>query len=130
MKKRAGILAVLLAALTGCSAEMTEEDLSDLHFGKAAVMLGEKTPEERALSVKNKLGQLEEVIATAVIVEGHTAIIGLRLEENTEQMRISAVKEEAEAAARAADEYIETVSVTTNPYVVSLIEELERSRAH
>ena len=134
MKKTAGYFIVammgLLATVSGCGADLTEKDLSELHFVKAERMIGEKTPEERALSIKNKLAQMEEIIGTAVVVEGHTAIIGLRLESSVEQNRLAAVKQEAEDAAKAADDYLETVSVTTNTYIVSLIEEMERSRAN
>lgn len=133
MKKRMGYLtAVMLffATVSGCGADLTEKDLSELHFGKAERMIGEKSPEQRALSIKDRLTQMEEVTGTAVIVEGHTAIIGLRLEDSVEQNRLAAVKQEAEDAAKAADEYIETVSVTTNAYIVSLMEEMERSRSN
>ena len=62
-------------------------------------------------------------------MEGHTAIIGLRLEENMEQNEIDAVKKEADAAARAADVSVESTSITTNTYIVSMIEDMERRRA-
>ena len=58
-----------------------------------------------------------------------TAIIGLRLEENLEQNEIDAVKKEADAAAREADVSVESTSITTNSYIVSLIEDMERKRA-
>ena len=129
MKKWAGYLVLMLFFCTGCEAEMTEENLSRLHFVKADLEMGDKTPQERALAIKNKLKQIEEVTGTAVVVEGHTAIIGLRMEENMEQNEILRVKQEADAAAREADEYIESTSITMNTYIVSLIEEMERSRA-
>lgn len=113
----------------GCGAEMTEENLSKVHFVKADLEMGDKTPEERAWAIKQKLKQIDKVIGTAVVVEGHTAIIGLRLEKNLEQNEFSAVKKEADLAAREADEYIESTSITMNTYIVSLIEEMERSRA-
>ena len=79
--------------------------------------------------IKARLKQIDEVIGTAVVVEGHTAIIGLRLEENLEQNEIDAVKKEADAAAREADVSVESTSITTNSYIVSLIEDMERKRA-
>ena len=123
------IIFLLLVFCTGCSAEMTEEDVSKMHFVKAGQEVGEKTPEERAMTIKTRLKQIDEIIGTAVVVEGHTAIIGLRLEENMEQNEIDAVKKEADAAARAADISVESTSITTNTYIVSMIEDMERRRA-
>jgi len=120
---------LLLVFCTGCGAEMTEEDISKAHFVKAKWEVGDKTPEERAMVIKTRLKQIDEVIGTAVVVEGHTAIIGLRLEENLEQNEIDAVKKEADAAAREADVSVESTSITTNSYIVSLIEDMERRRA-
>lgn len=120
---------LLLVFCTGCSAEMTEENISKAHFVKAEWEVGDKTPEERAMVIKARLKQIDEVIGTAVVVEGHTAIIGLRLEENLEQNEIDAVKKEADAAAREADVSVESTSITTNSYIVSLIEDMERKRA-
>ena len=81
------------------------------------------------MTIKTRLKQIDEIIGTAVVVEGHTAIIGLRLEENMEQNEIDAVKKEADAAARAADVSVESTSITTNTYIVSMIEDMERRRA-
>ena len=108
---------------------MTEEALSKVHFVKAAEEVGDRTQEERALMVKNRLGQIKDVIGTAVVVEGHTAIIGLRLEENMEQNREASVRKEADVLAKGADADIESTSVTTNTYIVALIEKMERQRA-
>ena len=94
---------LLLVFCTGCSAEMTEEDISKAHFVKAEWEVADKTPEERAMVIKARLKQIDEIIGTAVVVEGHTAIIGLRLEENMEQNEIDAVKQEADTIARSAD---------------------------
>jgi len=62
-----------------------------------------------------------------VIVEGHTAIIGLRLEDGMES-DATRLRQEADAAAREADEYINNTSITTNQNIVSLIEDMERRR--
>lgn len=127
--KRWLILAIGIACLTGCRAEVTEDNLSKVHFVKADLELGDKTPEERAWAIKQRLGQIEQVRANAVIVEGHTAIIGLRLAEEAEQNTMVRVKKEADQAAREADRYIESTSITMNGRIVSLIEEMERRRA-
>lgn len=123
------IFYLLLFFCTGCGAALTEENLSKLHFTKAELEMGEKTPQERAMAIKRRLQQVEGVIGTGVVVEGHTAIIGLRLETGVEQTAISRVKQEADAKAREADAFIENTSITTNVYIVSLIEEMEHRRA-
>ena len=128
MKKLAALWIVLICCV-GCKAEMTEDSLSQVHFVKAEQEIGDKTPEERVLTIKNRLQKIDGIIGTAVVVEGHTAIIGLRLEEMLEQNEISAVKKEVEQAAKGAGVSVETTSITTNSYIVSLIEEMERKRA-
>ena len=120
---------LLLVFCTGCSAEMTEEDISKAHFVKAKWEVEDKTPEERAMVIKTRLKQIDKIIGTAVVVEGHTAIIGLRLEDHLEQNEIDAVKKEADAAAREANVSVESTSIITNSYIVSLIEDMERKRA-
>jgi len=127
--KKLVISFLVMAFCTGCGARVTDEDLSKVHFVKAELEINDRTPEERALIIKNRLKQISGVIGTAVVVEGHTAIIGLRLEENMEQNEISAVKREAEALVKGAEVSIESTSITTNGYIVSLIEDMERKRA-
>ena len=130
MKKEIGLILFLAIGLfSGCGADVTENNLSHLHFVKGMAEMGDKTPEERASTIKKRLYQLEEITGCGVIVEGHTAIIGLRLRENMEQNEISSVRRNVDAAAKEADRYIESTSVTTNPYIVSMIEDMERKRA-
>ena len=119
----------LLLFLTGCRVEMTEESQQQLHFVKAEQEVGDKTPEERALAIKMRLDQIEGIIGAAVVVEGRTAIIGLRMQKGMEQNEMDAVKRKADAAAMEAEVSIESTSITTNSYIVSLIEDLERKRA-
>lgn len=128
MKKWAILLGGLLF-LAGCRAEITENNLSKVHFVKANAESGDKTPEERAWAIKQRLRQIEEISGDAVIVEGHTAIIGLRLREEAEQSTMTRIKKEADRAAREADRYIESTSITMNSRIVALIEEMERKRA-
>ena len=127
--KKLVISFLVMVFCTGCGARVTDEDLSKVHFVKAELEINDRTPEERALIIKNRLKQISGVTGTAVVVEGHTAILGLRLKENMEQNEISAVKREAEALAKGAEVSIETTSITTNGYIVSMIEDMERKRA-
>lgn len=123
------VIFLMVFFCVGCRAEMTEEAQQKIHFVKAELEVGDRTPEERALVIKTRLKQIDAVTGTAVVVEGHTAIIGLRLEEGLEQNEIDSVKREADALAKGAEVSIENTSVTTNSYIVSLIEETERKRA-
>lgn len=123
------LLILTVELLTGCSAEVTEKNLNHLHFVKASAEVGDKTPAERAFAIKRQLGQIEELSGSGVVVEGHTAIIGLRLKERLEQNEMVSVKKEADRAAKEADEYIKSTSITMNPYIVALIEDMEKQRA-
>jgi len=106
--------------LSGCRATVTENNLSGIHLVKANEKLGEKTQAERAQSIKALLHNINGITGNAVIVEGHTAIIGLRLEEGMES--------DATRLRKEADKYINNTSITTNVNIVSLIEEMERKR--
>ena len=123
------VLVLLMVFCTGCKAEMTEEAQQKIHFVKAEQEIGDRTPEERALVIKTRLKEIDEIIGTAVVVEGHTAIIALRLEGGLEQNEIDSVKRKADALAKGAEVSIESTSITTNSYIVALIEDTERKRA-
>ena len=123
------VLVLLMVFCTGCKAEMTEEAQQKIHFVKAEQEIGDRTPEERALVIKTRLKEIDEIIGTAVVVEAHTAIIGLRLEGGLEQNEIDSVKRKADALAKGAEVSIESTSITTNSYIVALIEDTERKRA-
>ena len=128
-KKGVFLLIVTMGILAGCSAEITERNLNHLHFVKASDEVGDKTPAERAVAIKRQLGQIEGISGSGVVVEGHTAIIGLRMEERMEQNELASVQKEADRAAKQADAYIKSTSITTNPYIVALIEDMEKQRA-
>ena len=126
---KTGVLFLMLFLCVGCKAEMTEEPQQKIHFVKAEEEIGDRTPEERAMILKNRLKQIEEVAGTAVVVEGKTAIIGLRLKNGMEQNEVDAVKRKADVLTRSAEVDIEHTSVTANDYLVGLIEEMERKRS-
>lgn len=129
MKTRIFFLAAALALVcAGCRAEATENNLSQLHFIKYDDIIGGKTQEERAADIKKRIGQMDGVTGSAVVVEGRTAIIGLRTEA-AGQEQLGRMRREADAAAKDADEYIQSTSITTNSRIVALIEEMERKRA-
>ena len=127
--RRAGVIFLVLFLCVGCKAEMTEEPQQKIHFVKAEEEIGDRTPEERVMILKNRLKQIEEVAGTAVVVEGKTAIIGLRLKNAMEQNEVDDVKREVDVLTKSAEVDIENTSVTANDYLVGLIEEMERKRA-
>ena len=127
--RKTGVIFLMLFLCVGCKAEMTEEPQQKIHFVKAEEEIGDRTPEERAMILKNRLKQIEEVAGTAVVVEGKTAIIGLRLKNAMEQNEVDAVKRKADVLTRSAEVDIEHTSVTANDYLVGLIEEMERKRS-
>ena len=127
--RKTGVIFLMLLLCVGCKAEMTEEPQQKIHFVKAEEEIGDRTPEERAMILKNRLKQIEGVVGTAVVVEGKTAIIGLRLKNAMEQNEVDAVKRKVDVLAKSAEVDVENTSVTVNDYLVGLIEELERKRA-
>ena len=127
--QRAGVVFLILFLCVGCKAEMTEEAQQKIHFVKAEEEIGDRTPEERVMIIKSRLKQMEEVVGTAVVVDGKTAIIGLRLKNDMEQNEVEAVKRKADVLAKSAGVEIEHTYVTANDYLVGLIEEMERKRS-
>lgn len=128
MWKKLSMILMSVLVLSGCRATVTENNLSGIHMVKADEKIGEKTQAERAQSIKALLHNINGISGNAVIVEGHTAIIGLRLDEGMES-DATRLRQEADNAAREADEYIDNTSITTNENIVSLIEDMERKRA-
>ena len=127
--RKTGVIFLMLVLCVGCKAEMTEEPQQKIHFVKAEEEVGDRTPEERAMILKNRLKQIAEAEGTAVVVEGKTAIIGLRLKNAMEQNEVDDVKREVDVLTKSAEVDIENTSVTVNDYLVGLIEEMELKRA-
>ena len=126
---KTGVIFLILFLCVGCKAEITEVAQQKIHFVKAEEEIGDRTPAERAMILKNRLKQIEEVVGTAVVVEGKTAIIGLRLKKDVKQNEADIIKRKADILAKAAGVDIENTSITVNGYLVGLIEEMERKRA-
>lgn len=109
MKK--SLLFLLFFFLCGCAGQQTTTSL-------AAVT---ESPQKRAEQIRLALLEVPGVTDSAVVVAGHTAIIGLRTEE--EGAALGRLMEEAETAARGADANLQMVSVTVNEAIVSRMEE-------
>lgn len=123
--KVAKIFAILFLVMLfgGCKMQLAEN-----HMGGIFANQTEKSGGERADAVKEELGKIEGITGSAVVIEGHTAIIGLRLEE-MEKKEVKTLIEQAERAAKNAEADIQTVSVTTKESIVTLIEKEEKKRS-
>lgn len=95
---------------------------TQLGLGDAKVVsTSTKTTKERSEIIK-KLLILEEKVENAyVYIDGKTAIIGVILADNSTNQSLQSLKD----LVKSSDLYIQTVSITTNSYLIELIKELE-----
>lgn len=82
-----------------------------------------ESPKERAQEIQKALSEVSGITDSAVVVAGHTAIIGLRTEETG--TALGRLIQEAERAARGADGNLRMVSVTANEAIVDRMEAAE-----
>lgn len=113
--------------LTACRSNTLEDNLSQIRIAKAAELEQGKTKSERAKEIKQNILQLEEIKQAAVIIEGKTALIGLRLKEDS-QKDVIRLKTEADILAKEADENIEGTAITANENITTMIEKMEKER--
>lgn len=104
------LIVPLVFLLCGCAGEQTATSL-------AAVT---ESPGERAAQIRTALLDIPGVTDSAVVVAGHTAIIGLRTE--AEGTALGQLIREAERAAKGADSNLRMVSVTANEAIVARVE--------
>lgn len=105
------VVFLLLFLLCGCAGQQTATSL-------VAVT---ENPKERAQQIQKALMEVPGVTDSAVVVAGHTAIIGLRTEEKG--TALGRLMQEAETAARGADKHLQMVSVTANEAIVDRMEQ-------
>lgn len=120
-------LAASLLFQTGCRMESSQNHLQGAVMADSKDKIGGKSGAERAEELKIFLGRIEGITGSAVIVEGHTAIIGLRTQAQT-QAEANRIMDAAEEAAKAYGTEIQNVSVTVTESIVSLIEVEEKKR--
>ena len=113
--------------LTGCRSNTLENNLSQIRIARAAELEQGKTKSERAKEIKQNILQLEEIQQAAVIIEGKTALIGLRLKEDS-QKDVVRLKSEADILAKEADENIDGTAITANENITAMIEKMEKER--
>ncbi len=127
MKKM--VLSCFLAIFVccGCSLAVTENNLLKARTAKAEEIKNGKSMAERAADVKEKIGRIDGVTGSAVVIEGHTAIIGLRTKDlqKKEQKQLT---NDVQAATVQADDTLYFVSVTMDENIVSQIEKEEKTR--
>ena len=97
--------------LCGCAGQQTAASLSAVT----------ENPKERAQQIQKALMEVPGVTDSAVVVAGHTAIIGLRTKETG--TALGRLIQEAETAARGADKHLQMVSVTANEAIVERMEQ-------
>ena len=106
---------------------LVQNNISQIRIAKAAELEQQKTKTQRAQEIKNNLLQLEEIQSAAVIIEGKTALIGLRLKQAS-QKDVVRLKAEADILAKQADDSIDGTAITANENITAMIEKMEKER--
>ncbi len=127
MKKVIFVIFCCGMIVTGCRSNTLENNLSQIRIARAAELEQGKTKSERAKEIKQNILQLEEIQQAAVIIEGKTALIGLRLKEDS-QKDVVRLKSEADILAKEADENIDGTAITANENITAMIEKMEKER--
>lgn len=115
-------------ALAGCQSKTLENNLSQIRIAKAAELEEGKTKAERAKEIKQNILKINEIQEVAVIIEGKTALIGLRLKENSQKDVVN-LKAEADILAKEADKNIDSTAITANENITAMIEKMEKERS-
>lgn len=125
--KKVILIVISCYLLCGCSTKGIQNNLSQIRIARGQEITSEKSNAERAKIIKENILTLEELKGAAVVVEGNTALIGLRIKKEwlEDGMRI---KKEAGNLAKEADEAIQNTSVTVNENITKMIEQMEHKR--
>ena len=125
MKKVIIVLFCSGILLTGCQSDTLQNNISQIRIAKAAELEQGKTKTERAKDIKQSILQLEDVEQVAVIIEGKTALIGLKLKQESTKDVVQ-LKAQADMLAKQADTNIDGTAITANDNITAMIEELEK----
>ena len=109
--------------LAGCQSKTLENNLSQIRIAKAAELEEGKTKTERAKEIEKNILKIEEIQEAAVVIEGKTALIGLRIKKDSKK-NIVDLKAEADILAREADKNIDSTAITANENITTMIENL------
>lgn len=118
---------VFAVTLSGCDGNTVQNNLFDATPITSLLQPEESTPAERVDQIKEALSGIAGIADSVVLVEGHTAIVGLRLDENMKTNEMSLIIE-VKRAIKQADGDTRTTSVTTNEWIVSLIAQAQAER--
>lgn len=124
MKKIVFTISICFLFLSGCG-RIVQNDLSQVRVAEGGSLQTGKSDKERAQSIKENIMEMEELEGAAVVVESHTALIGLRVKEKWQKEDIR-LKTQAGQLAKEADAYINGTAITTNEKIIKMIESLER----
>ena len=109
--------------LAGCQSKTLENNLSQIRIAKAAELEEGKTKTERSKEIEKNILKIEEIQEAAVVIEGKTALIGLRIKKDSKK-NIVDLKAEADILAREADKNIDSTAITANENITTMIENL------
>lgn len=126
MKKVGVVIFLLMVGLCGCQSPI-ENDLSQVRIANSQPRMGEKTQVQRAGCIRDEVVKMDGIQGVAVVVDGHTALIGVRMKQGFEG-RERQIKARVMEKAREADVYLQGISITTNERITAMIEGLERQQ--
>lgn len=127
MKKAVAVLFCCGILLTGCQSDTLQNNISQIRIAKAAELEQGKTKTERAKDIKQSIMQLEDVEQAAVIIEGKTALIGIKLKQESKKDVVQ-LKAQADMLAKQADNNIDGTAITANDNITAMIEKMEKER--
>ena len=124
MKKKLVFVLFTMFIFTGCGQNSVKNNLHGVAYVNKIEGTGEKTTPQRVEEIKNEVLKINGIVDCAVVVEGHTAIVGLVIEDK-KKIEEGHISKEVDEGIRKIDPYIETTSITSNGYILGLIRELE-----
>lgn len=126
--KKIAIMFLSCFLLCGCAPKGLENNLYQVRTVEGKELDNKETNAHRAMTIKENILKLNELQAVAVVVEGNTALIGLRIKDQWDEdtMRL---KKQAALLAKEADQDIQDASVTANERITSMIERMEHRRS-
>jgi len=128
MKKMILLIGMSMVLLSGCVGKGIENNLSQVRIAKGEDIVKDKTKEQRANDIKERIMELEGLDGAAVVVEGHKALIGLRVKADWVRDSIR-LKNQVDELAKKTDKGIEDTAITTNDKITSMIERMEREES-
>lgn len=130
MKKRKVFFFLwLLVAMTGCASQgkELENNLNQIRIAYGEDGTSIRSFASRAKELKKALKAIEGVEDANVVITGHTALIGLVMNEEDNEEK-SRAKQEAAKIAKQIDSGIYHTAITANQEIIDMIGEMEKER--